>query len=408
MAADSRLVAAGDGPTCTIQVDGQEYVAREWCLDDDVLQLGDQFACDIPNIDLATGKAGALSGRLRLGAKLEVLTADPAVAGGRPVRQMIGRVVKITHTSDWQGGSIIRLVGADLGWHLTSTCGPPFFNLEGARMQRLLDAVIDPAWGIGALRDDHILGKRLRQGREGAQRAQKVVGAKGVGFGQEQAPQPTIQIQPGEIIAELLIRYARRDRRLVNVAPDGALEIFRPRRAADPIDDPLWRLEYHGASNRKRNNILDGPTIEEDITSVYSEVRCFSTRLVPLSTEFKGKKTNPNDNYLSARYRPSPSPLPFPRLHVFSEPDAITDEQRQERAKWRWQRGMFDAWRYQAAIRGHSQGGYFITSDTIAALNDSFHGLRGQYYVRSVRRSFTFSHGYRAELTLHKLGLLGA
>ncbi len=374
-------------PEVTIVVAGVEYLAKEYSLDDDVLQLGDPFACTIANID------GENTGKIHLGDPLEVYMADPAVRGGAKLRQMKGRVIGLETSSDISGGSTITVKGADLGWHLTHTAGEPWMNLRGIRFSRLLEAVLDPAWGIAGVRAENDTNRRLRLGRAGVQQAYKP---------QLGAVLPRIQIEPGEMIADLLLLYAKRERVLVNVSSDGYLQFWNPRYDTDAA----CSIRYHRSTEkeRDRNNVLGRPRLSESIDGLYTDVGCVWTSVIPPEVR---NSENPNEGFHIVWYR-APGALPFPRRLVFSDGEAMSTQMAEDRARWKYERGLFDSWQYEVTLVGHSQGGAFFAADTMAEVDDTVNGVRGKFYVSAVTRSRTLRDGTTTRLVLRKSGLLRA
>jgi prophage tail gpP-like protein len=396
MARTDNPFVGGSSPICTVVISGREYLAREWVVTDDILTLGDPFSCTIPNIDPITRADGALSGLIHLGDPLEVFEADPNVGGGAKTRVLKGRVTAVEHTSDITGGSVLMVTGADLGWHLNHTGARPFLNLRRATFDRLLAELKDPSWGIVGVRAENDTSRRLKLGR-----VQAVINAQPNVV--DPPVIPKIQTEPGELIADILIRFAQRERLLVNVSPDGYLQFFRPRYDTEP----LYRFEYHGSDRaaRVRNNI-ERPRILESIDHVYTEVRCYSTTVLPPTVR---NTADPNEGYFHGTYR-SASALPFFRRLVFSDPEQLNQEKANARARWRFERGIFDAWLYESSVDGHSQRGGFFIADTMAEINDTFHKVQGRFYVSSVQRSFTLGPrgGFSSRVTLHKPGVLAA
>ena len=149
-------------------------------------------------------------------------------------------------------GSTITLSGYDLGWLLTS-CAPfgrdrrIFVKFVLAR--DIAKKLIDPSWlvpgaGIGKLSGSNGFGLRSiigistsRQVRQGASMPRRKQCAKGRRLQQERqtapksrsptistrAVMPKVMVQPGETVADILIRYAKLEQRFINVTPDGDL-----------------------------------------------------------------------------------------------------------------------------------------------------------------------------------------
>src|SRR6185312_7059982 len=255
-----------------------------------------------------------------------------------------------------------------LGWHLANNAAPLWFQLRGIRFRALLECVLDPTWKFAGVRTDNDTNRALKLGRAGAVQALS---------GSISALIPPIQVEPGQMIADLLIYYARLTRQLVNVSSDGYLQIWSPQ--ANP--ESLYALHLHVGDDRSLNNV-ERVTLSENIDSLYTEVVCVGTVVLPPNF---ASATNPNEGRFRGTYRSDPAPLPFLRRFTFSDGDQLTQQQASDRARWKAERGLFDAWRYDATLRGHVQDGVFYESDTGATLHDSFNGVDDNFYVSAVR-----------------------
>jgi len=376
----------------TALVAGREYGSApgpgiaQYTYESDVLQLGDPVSLVLPN------PRGELNGKLRLGESLELYIADPEVAGGVGIRKLKGLVTSRQASASVDGGTSITLGGADLGWHLANNAAPLWFRLRGITFQRLLESVLDRSWGFAGVRAENETNRRLKLGRAGAVQALQ---------GSIDQLIPPIQIEPGEMIADVLILFAKRERKLINVSSDGYLQIWSPARSPRP----LYSFELHRGSLRgKRSNVLRA-SVAENIDGVFTDVTCVGQVVQPPSL---ADATNPNEGSFRGRFRPEPAPLPFLRRFTFSDGEQLTKNQADTRARWRAERGLFDSWSYTVTVRGHSQNGVFYEPDTGAEVHDSVHGLDGVFYVSAVRYQGDVSAGTTTTLTLRKPNLLSA
>lgn len=373
----------------SVVIAGEEYSQiSDYAYDTDVLQLGDPCSIRLPNPN------GHLNGKIKIGDALELYFSHPDVAGGRRVRKLKGIVTSRTASYSADAGTTLTVGGADLGWHLQSNAAPLWFQLRGIRFRTLLDRIIDPSWGFAGVRTDNDANRALKLGRAGAVQALS---------GSITALIPPIQVEPGQMIADLLIYYARLARQLVNVSSDGYLQIWSP----DTAPEPLYSFHLHAGPQRSLNNI-ERVTLTESIDSLYTDVICVGTVVLPPNM---ADITNPNEGRFRGTYRApaGAEPLPFRRWFTFSDGDQLTKQQAEDRARWRAERGLFDAWQYTAEVKGHVQNSVFYEPDTGAALHDSVNGVDGNYYVSAVRYAGkTQPPGQTTVLTLRRPNLLRA
>lgn len=370
--------------------------AKEWCLDDDVLNIADSLSFTVANDN------GENAGKFRIGQKIIADEMHPDVAGGQWTRQFTGRVTSIDTGSDAGGGSVISVGAMDLGWHLTSCHAEALKNIKKVKFIRLLQMLLEPSWGITLSDDpttDAVKNTRLKHGRQIIiQNYKPTLGA----------VLPYIQVEPGQAPFDLIRLYAQREGLLVNIGARGELVFFRP----DYTQQALYRVEYHSTTDPRRNtnNLVGRPTVHETIDGLYSEVQCWSTVVIPPSIT---NTEDPNAAYRHTTYTPTTNPLPFHRRFIFSDGEAITDTLRKNRAIWKQQLDAFNCWSYDVEFDRHHQvddqrgGAAFFVSNTMISCDDSVNGVApGSYYVQRVRRSVTLRGGTSARLTIRKPGML--
>src|SRR5206468_3602219 len=129
------------------------------------------------------------------------------------------------------------------------------------RFRALLEKMLDPSWGFSGVRTDNDTNRALKLGRAGAVQALS---------GSISAFIPPLQVEPGQMIAELIILYAKRARQLVNVSSDGYLQIWSPQ--ANP--EPLYSLHAHAERALRHLNNIEQATFNETIDSLYTDVIC--------------------------------------------------------------------------------------------------------------------------------------
>ncbi|HJU24545.1 MAG TPA: hypothetical protein VJ891_18745 [Casimicrobiaceae bacterium] len=374
----------------TVEIAGVEYpLIRQYSIDSDVLNLGDPCAVELPNPN------GRLNGKISLGDPLKFYMADPSVAGGQKILVLSGIVTGRRAYSN-RSGTFVSVAGADLGWHLVNNDAPLWFRLRGVRWSQLLQKCIDPSWNFAGYRLENDTNTRIKLGRQGV--VQQITGSIDNFI-------PPIQIEPGEKVADLLILYAKRERKLVNVSSDGYLQLWAPNYGAQA----LFHFDYHRSDEPscKRNNV-ESATLVQSIDGLYTRVQCVGT--VVRAPDLVNQ-TNPNEGQFIGSYIQSPPvDLPFLRRMTFSDGDQLTKDKATARALWRFQRSKFDAFIYQIEVKGHAQGGAFYTENTLASVDDTVNGVSGLYYVSAVKkwRERGKGKGTRSVLTLRLNNLLAA
>jgi prophage tail gpP-like protein len=357
----------------------------EYSIDSHVLTLADAFELKFAN------PSGAHIVPKK-GDPVSIYASDPAVAGGARALIMKGLVVEIDYESDDQGGTVVTVSGADLGWHIVNNCGPLFLSTMNSTFQAFLDSSIDPTWGFSGIRSDNDLNRRLNQGRATIAPARSSV----------DVFIPPVCFEAGEMIADKLITYARRAKQLVNVSADGYLQFFRPRN-----DTPVvGTLHYHKPSEvtRKLNNVKSPVRIHESIEGVYTDVICVGTVAVP---SVMPDRFNPHAGTFQGRYQDT-TQLPFRRYRTLSDSDAMVQSFANDRARWAFARGLFDSWVGQYTVFGHVLGGTLLAADTMIAVDDTINGVRENLYVAGRRFQRSKSGGTTTRLELRKPNLLRA
>lgn len=392
--------------TATVIVDGEEIPnLTSFSYSSDVLQLGDPFSVEIPDPE------GEFKGDFPIGATCKLYLQNPNIAKGAKTLKALG-IITDRKVSVSERGTIIHLTGADIGWHLVNNDAPVWFNLRGVTWERLATAAIfphkvfkskkgkaidvDPEWGFTGVGFGNGINRGLKLDNKRAE-SQHVY----------QPLDPLfIQTEPGEKISDVLITYARRLNVLVNVSVDGVLQIFRP----DYDQKSRYRVELYPAKtkNSKNSNVL-GAELVEKLDSTWNEVRVYGERVKLSIEEEAQKRLDPNVGKFAGRWPEKDSDtLPFLHRAVLSDHDPTGKTLAKQRARWKYERGLFDAWTYTVTLRGHGQDGAWFESDTLASVIDDVIGIRGIYYVSSVQCSRDNQSGDRTVMTLKRRGLLAA
>lgn len=362
----------------------------EYAIDANALTLSDCFSAKVAD------PYGDRSTEINEGDPVSVIVSDPRVRGGAKVQILTGIITDVDEESADGTGTVWNLSGADLGWHIVNNCGPLWLSLNGLTFGKTMDKVLDPSWGFRTPTQlDNLNNRKISQGRAGILAARAPV----------DTFIPPICFESGDMIADKLITYARRAKHLVGVTVDGYLQIYRP----DYTTESVGTLHYHkpSESTRKLNNVKRA-RIRKNIEGLYTDVTCVGSVVVE---SVLPDRYNPHAGNFRGHYS-NPRALPFKRLLTFSDSDVGVDgpdiPQATARAEWKAKRGMFDSWTAEYHFRGHVMNGTFFAPDTMIAVEDTVHGIKGVYYVVARRFARSISGGTTTVLTLKKPNLLSA
>lgn len=376
----------------TLVVDGTEIPdIRSFSYTSDVRQLADPFACDIPD------PQKKWSPYVVEGAPVEVYLQNPEVNSGKKTKKLKGRIRKVKQKSSLGDGRVLQIQGADLGWHLTQTCGPLWFNLQRSTYKKLLEAALDDSWGFAGVRMENDTSRGIKLGR-----AQKLL------YQTPNAllPLQYIGIEPGESVADVLTHVARYAGLLVNVSPDGYLQGWSPNYRREP----LYQVQYHPvwSSQADRNNVED-VEVESDADPLYTHVTCVGEVLME---DLTPPPEDPHPGKKRGHYEDT-SLLPFAKLLTFVDPEQLDSQMAARHAKWRSMQGQYEAWTYTAQMAQHHQNGTWYEADTLIAIDDDANtdtktgeAIRGNFYVAAVNLYWDPRRGDRALLTIKRPDLL--
>jgi len=330
--------------------------------------------------------------------------ADPFVNSGAPRLWARGVITRATSHSGL-GGSAITLSGFDLGFLLTS-CAPfgKDSNLQGLSWPRLAQKLIDSSWlqpggSLGKLQGQNqyglraiigiSTGRQIRQGRIDAQTERlrtevqalaaraanrtEILIANNLNF---KAFTPKIMVQPGETVGDILIRYAKFDRRFVNVTPDGDLAFFQP----DYSTPPQFVFNYNYDDTADRNNVLDG-TRNVDGSKVYNLVECVGSLLYGLAI---AEQDNPLEGMTwGFADRRSPDGY-FLRRLTFADNERYNNTRCQDRARWRYAQGVYASETVSLTAQGHSQNGIPFTENARGTVRSNKLGVNRVMYMTAI------------------------
>jgi len=387
---------------------------------DDIRSLYDPFSFSIPN---PGGEFNYLLGyRWR---PIDIYEEDPFVRGGAPTVIMAGVIVDVSQSSG-EDGTVLHVSGFDRGWWLT--CNAPFFkNLrQFGDLQALASYMIKTSynWGLRATVPlnygiDMRLGRNLTevQRLQGQIRQQitlnlgrtDIVNAL---YGQLKSITPRIQTEPGETIGDVLIRYARLSKYLINVSPLGDLQFFRP----DYTQDVSYTFNWHfprkpGTDEVDTRALWNVPLSSEYALQgdpIYTSVECVGSVLFGIT--LGSPADDPNEGRFSRSKSGRPegvtiNPLPY-RYLAFSDGERYSGSMAAQRALWKYQQGEFEAETLTYTVQGHSLAGVPYVAGTMAQVNDSRNGLFKKMYVSRVQR--VQNESTTAILTLKPPGKLAA
>lgn len=357
--------------------EGRRKDIKNFSLRDDIQQLYDPFSFELAN------PGGELNYILdALDAKhwvpVRIFHADPFVNNGAPRLWARGVIVRGSVRAGLQG-SVLSLSGYDLGWLLTS-CAPfgRDSNLQGLSWPQLAQKLIDRSWlqptvALGPLAGTNAYGLRaiigistsrqIRQGRIDAQtektrqEVQELVSraanrteitiANNLNF---KAFTPKIMVQPGQTVGDILVKYAKFDRRFINVTPDGDLAFFQP----DYSTPPQFVFNYnHSEQLADRNQMTDGSR-DVDGSQVFNLIECVGTLLYGLVI---AEQDNPTEGmtwgFADKRQRDDY----FLRRQTFSDNERYTGTRCAQRAEWRYLQNAYASETVHFTAQGHSQNG---------------------------------------------------
>jgi prophage tail gpP-like protein len=335
-------------------------------------------------------------------------SSTSSVNGGAQVQKVTGRVVRRRYGSADEG-TVLRIVGADLGWHLLNSCAPWKFNLQKCSYETLLKKVLldGASWGFSGVRAGNDISRHLKLGRRGV----AIQINPGVTI-----PIARIQVEPGEVWWDVLSLYAKRLGYLVNVSGDGYLQFFRP----NYTQNTTYRLEYHRADDvdTVRNNV-QAAALEETLEGRFSRVDLTWEQVFSPVANQNG---DPNAGKYTASALATGSAFAYgPRFlyrRTGQDSETLSSSQGSQRADWTLRRGYFDSWTASYTVRGHYQlvtetglygrEGVFWESDTMASVVDDVLGINGKHYVSAVRCRRSMAEGDVTEITVKKPDLLHA
>ncbi len=361
----------------------------------DVRQLGDPFSVEIPDPRQKWGRL------VTKGALVKLYMSNPDVNNGAKTLKLTGRVRNVKQKSTNGQGRVLLVSGADLGWHLTKSSGPLWYNLQRHTYKELLSKVIDSSWGFRGVRTENDTSRRIKLGR--AQAALQI---------QNNAVKPIqyLGIGPGETVAQVLTSAMRYVGLLTNVSADGYLQAWNP----NYRQAPLYKIEYHDREYERSlaaYNAVQEVEVESDADPLFTHVDCLWSVLWQDPTKVSQNDPHPGQYHNQAIDK---SLLPFYAPQSFQDGDQLSSAAGERRSNWKLKQNQYEAWTYRCKVRGHHQRGVWWEADTMCTIDDTVNiddatgkTIQGNFYLASVQCSRTAA-GDVTNLVLKRPNLLSA
>jgi hypothetical protein len=161
---------------------------------------------------------------------------------------------------------------------------------------------------------------------------------------------------------------------------------------------------------KRVRTILDG----EDL---YTHYACFGSAILPPGTPPPDLSVNPNfGRFYGEDNNPNYLGDDVSRLYrsiTWSDPEQYVPGFAVTRAKWRLKQSLYREVGYVLTIQGHSMptvdGGWLpIVEGNIAQFTSTKHKVNGNFMIEQVVKRQNAAVGTEADVTLRKIGLLGA
>jgi len=359
---------------------------------DDLLAVGEESSIVVIN------ERRKYTSGLKVGSFVEVYWQSPEFNGGNPVLRFTGRLLDRKPKVNPSVGSVIELTVADLGAHLTMSCAELWWRFDRATFGQLCDPAefttnkagrkihfIPNDFGLKGLRTEANTSRRLRLG----------VAAAAAAAQRELEPVLDFSVQPGEKIWDKITLYAKRFGYLVNVSPDGWVQVFRP----SYDQKPLYRIRHRVGD--ATNNVLEAEG-DASCRSRYTDVEVIG-HIVG-----QAMHTDPNDVHAGS-IRGSylhPELLPFTNKITLADSEMYTRNLCEQLAKNTYERGLWDSFSVVYKVAGHGQNGNFYTTDTLIDCEDAELGISGPMYLAAVKTTVELGTGEVSYLTCRYPGLL--
>ena len=332
--------------------------------------------------------------KLRLGDSVELIMQHPDVNGGTPTTKHRGKVIRREASVSPTGGCVINVTTADPGWHLQNSDAPIHIRLQGKTYAQLVDPATSPlfgkSWGFKGLRfgaNAALLRRSLKLG----------VAAAAIASQQVLDPVHVIQVEPGQKPWDLIVEYCRRLNLLVNVSPDGYLNVYRP------VVGGKAAYSLRCVDGDAGNNVLSA-SVAEDARTRYTEVTVVGEQF-----GYEGSQ-DPNDPNASKKVGRvyHKDALPFDHRLCAADGEMFANSLAQKQAEWLYRRNLYDSLAITVEVAEHHQGGLWWAADSVVNVQIDDLGLSGNFYLQSCRCTSSKTDGDKTTLTLRMPDLLSA
>jgi hypothetical protein len=382
----------------SLRIGGEEIRdIRTFSYVQDVMQLANPFSAEIPDPDSKWSRV------VTRGAKAEVYLSNPDVNNGRQSLKLTGRVREVEQGTRAGTGRVLRVTGADLGYHLTRDSGPLGFALSRTTYKKLLQALIDGSWEFRGVRfgDANSLNRQIVLGRK-----QKLLQY----TANNEVPLQYIGIEPGEHISAILTDVARFSAKLLTVSADGFLQAWNP----DYNRAPAYEFEYHGIDEKNRilNNIED-VSISSSADTLATDITCVGEILLQLD------QVHPDDPHPGRKIGSSRNPvlLPYVCRETYTDTEQFSAKYCQANAEWKMKMNIFNSWAYKCSSPYHHQRGTWFAADMMVSLLDTVNhddssgiarGISGNYWIPRVELHWDKDKGGGTSFVIRHKDLLTA
>jgi len=415
-------ITEADSPRLHVSFLGREYVgksgAQSFEIRSDVTNIYDGWT-----LDLTVGPDGVNEDLMSLGPNrwipIVLSHSDPAVNAGAPVPVLEGVCVDAEHSCSGDA-STLRLSGYDLG-KLLDSGAQPWKRIRGNTLEGLIVGLLDRSWqakyrtdgwgfkGVRGLNGDVF----RKQGKRISSSAfvRQDIGRNPLAF------MPPIQIEVGETCYDIINRYARltgatqSSGSFVTVSSDGWIQVFNPDDSSQ--QEPSFTLEDH---LDQRNQRIKRSTLKLSGEDIYSDYRCYGSVIRPPGvTPYDNQHPNAGrffrEQVLAGALGTSQNPL-FRRLS-FADGEQYKGNFAKARVNWRLNQSRYKELALMYTLQGHSYPGpdgkpLPIVEGNIVEVNSSRHRIYERMLIESVTKRQNASVGTECDITLRRLGLLGA
>jgi prophage tail gpP-like protein len=372
---------ANAGDVVSIVVNGVAY--ENWFdidIDSDILNPADAFSMtvSIPK----TGSGVSLSD-FREGQQCKVYL-------GRDL-QMKGVIDEVELSGD-RASSRLRVTGRDLGAYLVDSEAPHIKSTKYT-IKTLIEALIDPSWGIGDIivsNDDNrriMLGKRDKKPPTVTPNKFLVP-----------LPRATTKIDPGQRVASIIDMHTKRLGITWWMTAGGDLFLGKPNYNQEAAYH--FRAAALGSKDAKSTNV-ERWSVRRQIADRFSEVKVVGQGFQDRATLWSTSSGKPK--FVAKSYDPDLILRDITRKIILSDGDILSNNEAQKRADYEQGRRRLSGMTISLTVPGTRQGDRLFAVDTMATVKIDEAEIDGKFYVTQ-RRFKEDRNKRRTELTLHEPG----